>query len=138
MIVDILEYLNIEYIGDKYKECFDCLIKYSESPIHELRQASVYGIGVCAEQYSNMFEATGLDAVMASFKQTQGDAPREDYMHALDNSISALGKVLKHVEFNEEAFLFWLSKMPVKLDYQECKAMNKFLSEIIELSLIHI
>ena len=68
---------------------------------------------------------------MKSFKIPQGSSSKEDFLNALDNSISALGKILKFVEFNEDIFLLWLSKMPIKLDTLESKAMNKFLSEII-------
>jgi hypothetical protein len=50
---------------------------------------------------------------------------------ANENVISGIGKILKYVNYEEELFIFWLSKMPIELDKEEAIVMNQFLSEII-------
>lgn len=52
-------------------------------------------------------------------------------LEAKENVISAIGKILQYVSYDEELFMFWLSKLPIESDKEEAIQTNQFLAEII-------
>jgi len=55
LIDDMIEFLGIELIQDKWPALSEALIKYALDKVCFVRQAAVYGIGVLAEKSTNTF-----------------------------------------------------------------------------------
>ena len=98
-----------------------------------MRQASSYGIGVLAKNGGQAFASivndclqglkTAIDYEMpASIKDKK--AKVKQFMHAKDNAVSALGKVIRYqstvVDLNT-LIPGWLNLLPIKSDVEEAK-----------------
>ena len=65
-----------------------------------------------------------VNALWNSLNIEWGEYTIDSYIEAKENCISAIGKILKFVNYDEELFIFWLSKMPIESDKEEAKVMN--------------
>jgi len=100
MFDEVLE--GLEGLGQAYMpQLLPALLQFSADPSPEVRQAAVFGLGVCA-QYGGAFFASMLGQVMQRIQEMMGqpDARAEEVVHSTDNAVSALAKV---IEFQEEA-----------------------------------
>lgn len=127
IIVDIVEHLGLDILGDKYEYCFRIIARYSQCINPVLRQASVYGLGMSAQQGGACFEKYATDIVEAlknAIEMELGSQDKTEYLHCRDNAVSSLAKVMKfqhqHIDV-EKTFKYWLSKMPIKHDLEESK-----------------
>jgi len=137
IIVDIVEHLGLEILGDKYDDCFAVIARYSQSINPILRQASSYGLGMSAREGGAYFEKYAKDTVEALkgvIEMQLGTQVKIEYQHCRDNAISALAKVMKY-QYSfidlESTFAYWLSKMPLKHDLAEAKEANDFLADVL-------
>ena len=138
IVVDLVEHLGLEHLGEKIDDCLKVIEKYAESINPVWRQAGVYGLGVFAKNsgdYFSSFADTVVEKLKKAIEMKKGSQDKVEYGHAKDNAVSALAKVLKH-QYNhinlEVTFKFWLSQLPLKNDLTEAKEWNEFLAEVIE------
>jgi len=97
---EVLE--NLGVFGQGFvSELLAVLLQYSGDPAAEVRQAAVYGLGVCAQFGGPTFAAAGGEVAARLMTLMQHPQARaEENVHASDNAASALGKIL---EFQEGA-----------------------------------
>lgn len=137
VVVDLVEHLGLEILGEKYQDCFKVIEKYSQAINPIFRQAGVYGLGMSAKssgEYFKNFSDSTVELLKKAIDMECGTQDKFEYAHAKDNSISALAKVMKHQHSCidlESTFKFWLSKMPIKHDLTEAKEANDFLADVV-------
>ncbi|KAL7168809.1 hypothetical protein ACSBR2_033944 [Camellia fascicularis] len=134
---------------DVAEQCREAALKYydtylpflleacnDENP--DVRQAAVYGIGVCAEFGGSMFRPlvgealSRLDVVIR-----HPNAKHSDNVMAYDNAVSALGKICQfHRDSIDAAQVVpaWLSCLPIKSDMIEAKVVHDQLCSMVERS----
>ncbi|KAK1410940.1 hypothetical protein QVD17_37483 [Tagetes erecta] len=104
----------------------------------DVRQAAVYGVGICAEYGGGAFRPfvgealSRLDAVIR-----RPDALHPDNVMAYDNAVSALGKICQfHRESINAAQIVpaWLNCLPLKGDLIEAKVVHDQLCSMVERS----
>jgi len=137
LIDDMIEFLGLELIPDKWPHLSEALIKFSNDKSCPVRQAAVYGIGVLAEKSREIFAQMApqcINALYESLKVPQGDEKNKVYGHCKDNTISALGKIIKshHDKINlTEVIQIWLNSLPLKFDKPEAKVQHELLTDIL-------
>lgn len=143
---DMIEFLGPELLGSHYTTVAREIIKRCDSSIAAVRQAASYGIGIMAEKSEAHFAEISNDCLMglklaieyqmpASVKEKK--AKVKQFMHAKDNAVSALGKIIKFqstiVDINT-LIPNWLGLLPIKNDVDEAKTQNELLATMIEQS----
>lgn len=137
IVVDLVEHLGVEILGDKFKDCFLIIKKYAQSINPICRQAGVYGLGIGANTSGDLFKEFAdetVDSLKRAIEMECGTQEKIEYLHARDNAISALAKIMKYqysVINLEDTFAFWLSHMPIKNDLTEAKNANDFLADVL-------
>ncbi|RYR53963.1 hypothetical protein S245_020863 [Arachis hypogaea] len=134
---------------DVAEHCREAALKYYDSYLPflleacndeypDVRQAAVYGVGVCAEYGGSVFKPlvgealSRLDAVMR-----HPDALHSDNIMAYDNAVSAVGKICQfHRDSINAAQVVpaWLSCLPIKGDLIEAKVVHDQLCSMVERS----
>jgi len=103
-----------------------------------VRQAAVYGIGVCAEFGGSKFKTLVGEALSRlNFVISQPNARESDNVMATDNAVSALGKICQfHRDSIDAAHVVpaWLSCLPIKGDLIEAKIVHEQLCSMVERS----
>ena len=137
VIVDLLEHLGYENLGDQFKSCFETLLRYSKSDNAVYRQAANYGFGIaakfCPEGFKE-YKDQVLECLKYGIDYPKNESSTSEFHHARDNSLSALGKIMKFFadDINvAEIFPYWLNQMPIEHDHEEAKEMNDFLAEVL-------
>lgn len=134
---------------DVAEQCGDAAIKYYSTflPVllegcndgsADVRQASVYGIGVCAEFGGAAFKPLVGDA-LARLNATisQPTSRSAENIMATDNAVSALGKICEHQRDNIDGATVvpaWLGCLPLKGDLVEAKIVHEQLCKMVERS----
>nr|GMD21565.1 importin-5-like [Ipomoea batatas] len=132
---------------DVAEQCREAALKYydtylpflleacnDQSP--DVRQAAVYGLGVCAEFGGSVFKplvGESLSRLNAVIKHPNALQP-ENVM-AYDNAVSALGKICQfHRESIDSAQVVpaWLHCLPIKGDLIEAKVVHDQLCSMVE------
>jgi hypothetical protein len=141
---DMVEFLGPDLLGPHYVTVAKQIIKYCGSSIAAVRQAASYGIGTMAEKAGPHFAAIANHSLMglkeaieyqmpASVKEKKSKV--KQFMHAKDNAVSALGKIIKFqygtVDTNS-LIPNWLSLLPIKNDVEEAKTQNEFLATLLQ------
>lgn len=137
IVVDLVEHLGLEILGDKYLDCFKVIEKYAQSINPVCRQAGVYGLGMSSKssgEYFKNFSDSTVDLLKRAIEMECGTQDKTEYNHCKDNAISALAKVMKYqhdcIDL-ESTFKFWLSVLPIKYDLTEAKESNDFLADVL-------
>ncbi|KAD4384200.1 hypothetical protein E3N88_24368 [Mikania micrantha] len=134
---------------DLAEQCREAAVKYydtylpflleacnDESP--DVRQAAVYGLGVCAEYGGSAIKplvGEALSRLNAVIRHPNALQP-ENVM-AYDNAVSALGKICQfHRDRVDSTQLIpaWLSCLPIKGDLIEAKVVHELLCLMVERS----
>ena len=137
LIDDMIEFLGLELIPDKWPHLSEALIRFSNDKSCPVRQAAVYGIGVLAEKSREIFATMApqcINALYEALKVPQSDEKNKVYGHCKDNTISALGKIIKnhHDKINlTEVIQVWLNSLPLKFDKPEAKVQHELLTDIL-------
>ncbi|CAA2970342.1 importin-5-like [Olea europaea subsp. europaea] len=134
---------------DVAEQCREAALKYydtylpflleacnDESP--DVRQAAVYGLGVCAEFGGSVFKPLVGEA-LSKLNLVIGNpnAIQPDNVMAYDNAVSALGKICQfHRDGIDSAQVVpaWLSCLPIKGDLIEAKVVHEQLCSMVERS----
>ncbi|KAK7400133.1 hypothetical protein VNO78_11333 [Psophocarpus tetragonolobus] len=134
---------------DVAEQCRDAAIKYydtylpflleacnDETP--DVRQAAVYGLGVCAEFGGSVFKPLVGEALSRLNTVIQHpNALHSDNVMAYDNAVSALGKICQfHRDSIDSAQVVpaWLNCLPIKSDLIEAKVVHDQLCSMAERS----
>ncbi|KAJ7980581.1 importin-5 [Quillaja saponaria] len=134
---------------DVAEQCREAALKYydtflpflleacnDENP--DVRQAAVYGLGVCAEFGGSMFKplvGEALSRLNVVIQNPNGLQP--DNIMAYDNAVSALGKICQyHRDSIDSAQVIpaWLNCLPIKGDLIEAKVVHDQLCSMVERS----
>ncbi|KAG1347591.1 hypothetical protein COCNU_06G014200 [Cocos nucifera] len=104
----------------------------------DVRQAAVYGVGVCAEFGGSVFRPLVGEALSRLNNVIRHpDALHSDNVMAYDNAVSALGKICQfHRDSIDAAQVVpaWLSCLPIKGDLIEAKVVHDQLCSMVERS----
>lgn len=137
VIVDLIEFLEYDYIKDQFEPLVRYLFEYAKCDITVLRQSALYGIGMAAVHCTSAFHPYLEDAVKLlrrAVEIKQGDQEREEFLHCRDNAISSIGKIIKEYgagdEFND-LICYWIEHMPIQMDLEEGKHMNQLLADLL-------
>ncbi|CAJ2677416.1 unnamed protein product [Trifolium pratense] len=134
---------------DVAEQCCEAAIKYydtylpflleacnDETP--DVRQAAVYGLGVCAEYGGSVFKPLVGEALSRLNAVIQHpNALHSDNIMAYDNAVSALGKICQfHRDSIDSAQVIpaWLNCLPIKGDLIEAKVVHDQLCSMAERS----
>lgn len=141
LIDDVIEHLGFQVAGAKFEEFAKALCTYAQDKICFVRQAAVYGIGILAERTPQesfkQFAPAVLKAVSdsLSIQKLQSDTDKV-YGHCRDNTVAALGKLLKNQPDSFGAdFLtglqMWLELLPLSHDKPEARIQHAMLADIV-------
>uniref|UniRef100_A0A804JD68 TOG domain-containing protein n=1 Tax=Musa acuminata subsp. malaccensis TaxID=214687 RepID=A0A804JD68_MUSAM len=104
----------------------------------DVRQAAVYGVGVCSEFGGSVFGPLVGEALSKLNNVVRHpDALQSDNIMAYDNAVSALGKICQfHRDSIDAAQVLpaWLSCLPVRGDLIEAKIVHDQLCSMLEKS----
>ncbi|ONM59011.1 Importin-5 [Zea mays] len=114
------------------------LLEASNDENSDVRQAAVYGVGVCAEFGGHVFRPLVGEALSKLNNVIRHpDARLPDNIMAYDNAVSALGKICQfHRDGIDAAQVVpaWLSCLPIKDDKVEAKVVHGQLCSMVERS----
>ncbi|KZV20980.1 importin-5-like [Dorcoceras hygrometricum] len=134
---------------DVAEQCRETALKYydtylpflleacnDENP--DVRQAAVYGLGVCAEFGGSVFKPLAGEALSRlNVVIRQPNALQPEFVMAYDNAVSALGKICQfHRDSIDSTQVVpaWLSCLPIKGDLIEAKVVHDQLCSMVERS----
>ncbi|KAG0485517.1 hypothetical protein HPP92_009596, partial [Vanilla planifolia] len=134
---------------DIAEQCLEAALKYydtylpflleacnDENP--DVRQAAVYGVGVCAEFGGSVFRPlVGESLSMLNNVVRHPNALQSENVMAYDNAVSALGKICQFQRNSIDAAQVvpsWLSCLPIKGDLIEAKLVHDQLCSMVERS----
>ncbi|KAG5517746.1 hypothetical protein RHGRI_038206 [Rhododendron griersonianum] len=134
---------------DVAEQCHETALKYydtflpflfeacnDENP--DVRQAAVYGLGVCAEFGGSVFKPLVGEALSRlNVVIRDPNALQAENLMAYDNAVSALGKICQfHRDSIDSAQVVpaWLSCLPIKGDLIEAKVVHDQLCSMVEMS----
>ncbi|KAF7119802.1 hypothetical protein RHSIM_Rhsim13G0232100 [Rhododendron simsii] len=134
---------------DVAEQCRETALKYydtflpflfeacnDENP--DVRQAAVYGLGVCAEFGGSVFKPLVGEALSRlNVVIRDPNALQAENVMAYDNAVSALGKICQfHRDSIDSAQVVpaWLSCLPIKGDLIEAKVVHDQLCSMVEMS----
>ncbi|CAL5433751.1 unnamed protein product [Camellia sinensis] len=134
---------------DVAEQCHEAALKYYDTYLPflleacndmnpDVRQAAVYGLGVCAEFGGSVFKPLVLEALSTlNVVIRDPNALQPENIMAYDNAVSALGKICQfHRESIDSAQVVpaWLSCLPIKGDLIEAKVVHDQLCSMVERS----
>ncbi|XP_006367597.1 importin-5-like [Solanum tuberosum] len=134
---------------DVAEQCREAALKYydtylpflleacnDESP--DVRQAAVYGLGVCAEHGGSAFKSLVGEVMSRLYVVLRHpNAIQPENIMAYDNAVSALGKICNfHRDSIDSAQVIpaWLNCLPIKDDLIEAKVVHDQLCSMVERS----
>ncbi|KAL7617550.1 hypothetical protein Lser_V15G02609 [Lactuca serriola] len=138
---------------DVAEQCREAALKYYDTYVPflldacndenpDIRQAAVYGLGVCAEHGGSVIKPlVGEVLSRLNFVIRHPNALQPDNIMAYDNAVSALGKVCQfHRDTIDSAQVIpaWLSCLPIKGDLIEAKVVHDLLCSMVERSDVEI
>ncbi|CAK67710.1 unnamed protein product (macronuclear) [Paramecium tetraurelia] len=137
----MVEYLGFPYIQNKFIDLAQALSVYACDRVCFVRQAAVYGIGVMAiktpqELYLQVSQSL-LKSLVESLKlQINQEDNEKQFGLARDNSISALGKIIKSQPKSLGQDLIqgmetWLYLLPLQYDKRQAYIQHNLLAEFI-------
>jgi hypothetical protein len=138
LIDDMIEHLGIELIPDRWPILLEALIRYSTDKSCTVRQAAVYGIGILAEKSKETFAKVSpkcIETLYEALKIPGDNEKAKVYGHCKDNTVSALGKIIKNHYENlsngPDIIQLWLNNLPLKFDKPEAKLQHDLLADIM-------
>lgn len=132
----------IEHVGLRGAQYFDrfmpALLTYTNDKSQELRQASAYGLAMCATHGGEYFQPYVESAVKVLVTGiTAIDARADENASPTDNMISALGKIAHHQK-QPQLYTPWLEYMPLTADRSEAITVYNQLCALVEANDEHI
>lgn len=116
---------NIEILNPHRETIGRILMNHALNKNCEIRQASLYGLGVFTEKFKNL-EITVVENIrltlIDAIKIKQNKENNKIFGSCKDNAVSALGRLLKsyHQQINlKQTMQIWLEGFPIKYDVKE-------------------
>jgi len=137
LIDDMIEFLGIELIPDRWPQLSQQLLKFTTDPVCYVRQAAVYGVGILALKSKDIFGQMAGECVNKLYQALeipQGNEKTKVYGHCYDNTVAALGKIIKSQSDKinlVEVVNVWVEKMPIKYDKEEAVIQHELLTDIV-------
>eukprot|EP01090_Pellita_catalonica_P016710 TRINITY_DN4861_c0_g1_i1.p1 TRINITY_DN4861_c0_g1~~TRINITY_DN4861_c0_g1_i1.p1 ORF type:complete len:1108 (-),score=211.60 TRINITY_DN4861_c0_g1_i1:685-3954(-) len=132
---DVVEYSGVHSLP-LFNYFFQPMSNYIEDPNHDVRQAAVYGIGVCAQVAGEKFRQFVPDLVKRmSAVISHPNARKKPNIACTENAISAFGKICQYqgAAFNQDQGIeLWFSFLPVQEDKIEAKVIYNQLCNFLE------
>ncbi|XP_075489372.1 uncharacterized protein LOC142528228 [Primulina tabacum] len=134
---------------DVAEQCRETALKYYDTHLPflleacndenpDVRQAAVYGLGVCAEFGGSVFKPLVGEALSRlNVVIRHPSALQPEFIMAYDNAVSALGKICQfHRDSIDSTQVLpaWLSYLPIKGDLIEAKVVHDQLCSMVERS----
>ena len=123
---------------EKYLSAFvQIFMQYAKIPSADLRQAAVYGLGVCAQVGGEAFGSQFANGSLEVLKEVvEAAGSREGAMvTATENAISSVGKIANfqgtHVDVTQ-VWPYWLSHLPILADEVEGRLVHAMLCDQVE------
>jgi hypothetical protein len=141
---DVMEHASDGGASLRYLDGFagPCLAGCTDADA-DVRQASVYGVGVMAEKLGQAF-APHVPASLQTLAQViqAPDARGEENVNATENAISSLGKICEFqracIPGPESVVPQWLSMLPLTEDKVEARAVHTQLVRMLEANDPHL
>jgi len=145
MLADVMEALGAHPgAGDRYVATFmPHMLMGCMSTDLELRQAALFGVGLCAQHGGAGFgpyRSEALQTLMHVMGQPQ--ARSDEHQSATDNAAASLGKIAQFQpqqaaaggvgEDTFDIFASWLAYLPLRGDVQESVVVNRQLAQLVE------
>ena len=138
LIDDCIEYLGLELLSSKWEFFTQALLTFATNKAATVRQAAAYGIGNLGIQSREYFAAISdscIGSLYDSLKCQQGTDKPKPFGHSRDNTIAAIGKILKfqgeRLSNPAQVYGVWLDNLPLKFDKQEAIGQNEFLADLV-------
>lgn len=102
----------------------------------DLRQCSVYGLGVLAAKAPELFKPIAAETLSRVMSIVQHPQAKEDENEmATDNAVSTLGKILEfHADVTDSSLVAaaWLGALPLTGDFMEAQLQHELLVRLLE------
>lgn len=102
----------------------------------DLRQCSVYGLGVLASKSPELFKPIAADTLARVLAIVQHPQARdEENEMATENAVSTLGKILEfHADVTDSVAVSstWLAALPLTADHVEAQSQHELLVRLLE------
>jgi len=125
-----------------FQHFFPLVMEYAADADPHVRQAAVYGLGVCAQVGGEKIVPAIQDILQRLTQVVLLPDSRDSTFGApTDNAIAAVGKVIKfhsNVVDVSKVLPLWLSWLPVKQDPVESKITYNLLCDWVESSNVHL
>ncbi|CAD8204866.1 unnamed protein product [Paramecium octaurelia] len=141
LIDDMVEYLGYPYVQGKLHDFAQALTVYAVDKVCFVRQAAVYGIGIMAlntpeQLYINVAPILSKALVDSLKVDKNQDDTEKQHGHARDNSIAALGKIIKYQSKSlggdlAQGLQTWLHLLPLKYDKPEARLQHEQLADFV-------
>ncbi|XP_050233599.1 uncharacterized protein LOC126682090 [Mercurialis annua] len=136
---DVVEQCREAALKNKYYETYvPFLLEACNDESPDVRQAAVYGVGICAEFGGSVFKPLVREALSKlNIVISDPNARHVDNVLAYDNAVSALGKICQfHRDSIDAAQVVpaWLRCLPLKNDLIEAKLVHDQLCSMVERS----
>jgi len=134
---DMIEFLGQNLLQNIWTDIARIILSFADSKVTELRQAACYGIGeFCKHTVKDFHLYVGdcLNALSKSLDVNSDGEDDEEWGHARDNAVAALGKIIKHQNQNIDITVWipkWLNLLPLKYDVQESVTQHTLLVDIL-------
>ena len=135
---DVFEHASENGASLRYLDAFvgPCLAGCDDADA-DVRQASVYGVGVMAAAVGQAFEPHVPGALAALARVIQApDARSDENLNATENAISALGKLCESqrsaIPQADQVVPQWLSCLPLREDTVEARVVHAQLVRMLE------
>ena len=137
IIDDMVEYLGQDLLEKIWSELANTIFKFCDHNEPVIRQAAVYGLGNLAihtKRNFSDFVDNGLAACCRALDMNNDGDDEEEWAHAKDNAISALGKIIKYQSkcIDLQKWIDkWMLYLPLQYDEGEAHTSHDFLCELM-------
>ncbi|KAG1673229.1 hypothetical protein FOA52_013109 [Chlamydomonas sp. UWO 241] len=135
VVDDLLEHSpagRVKYAG----QVVPVLLEACGADDPDLRQCSVYGLGVLASKSPELFKPIAQETLKRVLAIVQHPGAKEDENEmATDNAVSTLGKILEyHSDVIDSAAVAaaWLAALPLTADHVEAQGQHALLMRLLE------
>jgi len=136
---DIIEYTFDQHYVGLFNDFIPLMLEYALDPHPGVRQASCFGLGVCAQHGGNLFKPLVPKTLEILMKVINAPGARENEKSAppTENAVSSVGKIIQYqadVLGDQIGSLVtaWLSWLPIEVDVIEAKAVHAQLCHFIK------
>ncbi|EAR97043.1 hypothetical protein TTHERM_00196340 (macronuclear) [Tetrahymena thermophila SB210] len=144
IISNLISILGYEKLKDYIEEIFAYLTEGIEAQMYSLKQTSVYGLGllcqIMPQQDFKQYKLYISEAIISCIlhepeginleEEEMDEELEEEFTLFIDNSISALAKLIKYQNFNDESGPF-IDLLPIKMDEEEGLIAHEIFVDLI-------